>query len=198
MVAGISVNNKRMSVLRKLGVRDSKALAPKRREALYERILETCSRVYSVHIPPSEIDQAVRSGVKYRKLNYLEALYFAKVIDRLGVPRVIVDASDSSPERFGEVISEHLSRKCKVVSRHKADSDYPVVSAASIVAKVERDRAVKRLRRKIGDFGSGYPSDPVTRSFFINRLRRGVPLPPDVRKSWKSWESFKQTLLTET
>lgn len=135
------------------------------------------------------------TGKKYRKLNYLEALYFSRVIDALGAKKVVVDASDTSPKRFQNVITENLRRRCAVVAAHKADRDFPAVSAASIVAKVERDRSVEKLRRGAGDFGSGYPSDPVTRAFFSERLKRGEPLPEYVRKSWKTWGRIQQTLL---
>jgi ribonuclease HII len=82
-----------------------------------------------------------------------------------------------------------------VAAFHKADRDFPVVSAASIIAKVERDRAVARLRGEHGDFGSGYPSDPMTRAFFIDRMGRGEPLPGYVRKSWKTWLNLGWTLI---
>jgi ribonuclease HII len=90
---------------------------------------------------------------------------------------------------------ENLRRRCKVVAAHKADRDFPIVSAASIVAKVERDRAVEKLRRKLGDFGSGYPSDPRTRAYFMEALSRGEQLPQSARKSWKTWARFGQSVL---
>ena len=181
--------------LRRRGVRDSKTLSPKRREALYEEILLASSRVVSVMIQPDQIDEVVTTGKKYRKLNYLEALYFAKVADDLGASDLIVDASDSSPIRFRDVILANMRWKCKVLAAHKADRDYTVVSAASIVAKVERDRAIEKLKRTLGEFGSGYPSDPVTRAFFLERMKRGEPIPAQVRKSWKTLGALQQTLL---
>jgi ribonuclease HII len=114
----------------------------------------------------------------------------------LGATKVTVDASDVLPARFGRDISKNLATKCMIVSRHKADRRYPIVSAASIVAKIHRDREVELLRREHGDFGSGYPSDPVTRAFFTERIKRGEPLPDYVRKSWKTWLNIEQTLLT--
>jgi ribonuclease HII len=119
----------------------------------------------------------------------------AKVIDQLSADEVLVDACDSVPERFRSNISDNLRRKCSVVAKHFADRDFPVVSAASIVAKVERDAAVSRLRRTHGDFGSGYPSDPKTRIFFTDWLRREEVLPSFVRKSWKTWARLEQELL---
>lgn len=195
VVAGVSASRDGVKKLKELGVRDSKTLTARRRDQLYPEILKAADRVHWASVSPGEIDDVVTNGKRLRKLNYLEAVYFAKVIDQLGAPRVTVDASDIIPGRFGRDISSNLSAKCRVVALHKADRDYPVVSAASIIAKVERDRQVELLREAHGDFGSGYPSDPVTRSFFAKWMKRGDPLPPCVRKSWKTWVNIEQTLI---
>jgi ribonuclease HII len=176
-------------------VRDSKRLSARAREALYPEIVRAAERVHFASIQPPEIDQVVIHGRRLRKLNYLEAVYFAKVIDRLGVDRATVDASDVLPRRFSRDIISNMSSRCRVTAHHKADRDYPVVSAASIIAKVERDRQVETLKEANGDFGSGYPSDPLTRSFFTELMRRGDPLPPYVRKSWKTWLSIERALM---
>ena len=185
----------RIKLLKELGVRDSKGLSAKHREALYPEISKAAERVCWVSIAPEEIDDVVTHGKRLRKLNYLEAVYFAKVIDRIGAPKVTVDASDVIPRRFGKDIESNLGTKCRVISRHKADRDFPIVSAASIVAKVQRDRQVEELKQIHGDFGSGYPSDPVTRSFFADWMRRGKPLPHYVRKSWKTFVNIERSLM---
>jgi len=195
VIAGVSISEDGVDVLKGLGVKDSKLLTPRKREELYPAILELCESVQTIQISPDEIDRVVRAGKKYRRLNYLEAVYMAKVIDRLGADEAMVDASDTVPERFRTNIVEHLGRECLVSARHHADRDFPVVSAASIVAKVERDAAVAAIRRNYGDFGSGYPSDPQTRSFFLEWLRREQSLPKFVRKSWKTWQRLQQELL---
>ena len=195
VVAGVSVTEGGARKLGEIGVKDSKKLTPSQREALYPEIQRTAKKVRWLGIPPGEIDEVVTRGIRLRKLNYLEAVYFARVIDALGASRVTVDASDVIPRRFRNDIVANLERPCEVAAHHKADRDFPVVSAASIVAKVERDRAVARLREEHGDFGSGYPSDPLTRAFFIERMKRGEPLPGYVRRSWKTWLNLEQTLI---
>ncbi|MCL5672546.1 MAG: ribonuclease HII [Nitrososphaerota archaeon] len=200
VVAGVSVDASGMRKLKRLGVRDSKKLTPGRRAALCPEILEAAEMVRWEMIHPREIDETVASGRRLRKLNYLEAVYFARVIDGLGAQRVTVDASDVIPGRFAGDVIDNLGRKCSVVAYHKADRDYPVVSAASIVAKVKRDAAVAELRDKHGDFGSGYPSDPVTKAFFADLVAKKGRLPDYVRKSWKTWARYPelgQTKLTE-
>ena len=195
VVAGVSATLEGVRELKEIGVRDSKMLSAKQRESLYPHILEIAEKVHWRGITPGEIDEVLTTGRRLRKLNYLEAVYFARVIDDLGAEKVTVDASDVVPGRFRDDIRGNMARKCRVVAFHKADRDFPVVSAASIVAKVERDRAVEALRIVHGDFGSGYPSDPVTREFFSDLMRRGGALPPYVRRSWKTWERIEQTLL---
>jgi len=195
-VAGVSATAGGVRALKELGVKDSKKLSAAQRESLYPEILKVASRVHWTSISPREIDAVVTHGKKLHKLNYLEAVYFAKVIDHLGARKVIVDASDVLPHRFRDDILGSLKTKCEITSRHKADRDFPVVSAASIVAKVQRDRSVERLRREHGDFGSGYPSDPRTKAFFEAMVKRGDPLPDYVRKSWKTWANIEQRLLT--
>ena len=195
VVAGVSVTAGVARKFREMGVRDSKKLSPSKREALYPEILRIAQNVHWVGISPDEIDEVVVNGKRLRKLNYLEAVYFARVIDALGAPKVTVDASDVIPQRFRDDIVANLRNRCQVTALHKADRNFPVVSAASIIAKVERDRAVARLREEHGDFGSGYPSDPMTRAFFVDRMGRGEPLPGYVRKSWKTWLNLEQVLM---
>jgi ribonuclease HII len=195
VVAGVAVARARVPELKGLGVRDSKLLSRKRRESLFGEILKVSARACATRIPPREIDEVVISGMRYRKLNYLEAVYFAKVADQLGASHVTVDASDTSPERFRSAMADSMTCRCRIAAFHKADRDFPVVSAASIIAKVMRDRAVEELRAEFGDFGSGYPSDRRTRDFFTEMMRTGADLPAFVRRSWKTLERLEQALL---
>jgi ribonuclease HII len=68
----------------------------------------------------------------------------------------------------------------ELIIEPKADLNYPVVGAASIFAKVLRDRAIAEL----GEVGSGYPSDPKTRAWLKGFFIRGEELPASVRTRW--------------
>jgi ribonuclease HII len=186
-VAGVSVDSSRLEELAALGVKDSKLLSPSQRDSLYPEIIKVCNRVEVSRIPPKMIDRYVSRGKKYRRLNYLEAIHMAKVIDALGVEEVYVDAPDTNPPRFQMELAELLSCRPRIVAEHKADVNYPVVSAASIVAKVERDIDVAALRDIHGDFGSGYPSDPDTIAFLESWMKSNSSQPEFARKSWKTW-----------
>ena len=74
--------------------------------------------------------------------------------------------------------------KHEIRTEHHADRNYPVVSAASIVAKVIRDMSIKRLYALHGPFGSGYPSDPQTVEFLRHFIATSKNLPRFTRLSW--------------
>ncbi|MCW4044265.1 MAG: ribonuclease HII [Candidatus Bathyarchaeota archaeon] len=192
VVAGVLVSEDKLPVLTDLGVKDSKLLSAKKREALAAEIARVAEKHVIVKLAPAEIDCAVESKRKLHKLNRLEAQAMAKVIEVLKPDVAFVDAADVVEERFGRHIQEGLSFKAKIVAEHKADLCYPVVSAASIIAKVERDRAVAALAGEFGDFGSGYLADPQTTRFLNQWLLVHGEYPECVRKSWKPAKRAKE------
>ena len=179
VIAGISIEKKNIPKLRKLGVRDSKKLSPKKRELLYKEIIKLVDDYHVIRIPPKTIDKYVFE----HNLNHLEAKKMAAVITHLKSEISYVDSCDVNATRFGREISD-LSNKSKVRSYHYADSRFVVVSAASIIAKVSRDRSIARLNKN-HEFGSGYPSDKKSVNFVKKLVYAKKPLPSSVRKSWK-------------
>jgi len=198
VVGGVALEESSIGELSRLGVRDSKLLSAEKREAIYEEVVHLCRGVAVLEISPREIDRYVARGRPLRQLNYLEARYMAKAVDRLSPAIDYADACDVLPKRFSEDISRNLTVKTRVIAEHHADSNYPVVSAASIVAKVERDRAVSKLRDRFGDFGSGYPSDLRTIAFLKEWVTREGLRPEFCRSSWKTWAGIAQTQLSGT
>jgi ribonuclease HII len=185
VVAGIVVKVENLPLLIKLGVKDSKLLTPRKREALYPEIMRLTEKYQIVKVFPYQIDKVVESARKLHKLNRLEAQTMAQVIEALRPDEVYVDAADTVEHRFRNHIQECLKIKTKIVSKHKADRIFPIVSAASIIAKVERDREIANLRVEHGDFGSGYLTDQKTLSFLRRLLEKDGEYPSFVRKSWK-------------
>ncbi|KYH36743.1 MAG: hypothetical protein AYL28_005960 [Candidatus Bathyarchaeota archaeon B23] len=187
VVAGALFEEGDVERLRVIGVQDSKALTPGRRERLAEEIEGIALDCAYFEIPPRAIDRVVERGVRLRRLNYLEAMAMAYVIRELKPDRVYVDASDINAERFGEHILSALREKPHIISEHEADARYPVVAAASILAKVRRDDIIRRLREHYGDFGSGYPHDPKTVRFLEEWFSRHPDgCPPFIRGSWST------------
>lgn len=179
--------------LARLGVRDSKQLTPGRREELAILIQRIC-RVGVVMIPAEEIDTRRRTMT----LNEIEVEGFSRAITEVlaatgdetagGEVTIILDAADVNEDRFGRDIELKLRARpgsvTGIVSRHRADEHYPVVSAASIIAKTRRDGVIRDIARTHGEIGSGYPADPVTKRYLETLFREGRPIPPFVRRSW--------------
>ena len=185
VVAGVMVKDENLSILTELGVKDSKLLTAEKRELLYPVILQLAEKYHTIKVMPYQIDKVVESLRRLHKLNRLEAQTMAQVIEVLKPDEAYVDAADTVEHRFGNHIRECLKIKTRIISKHKADRIYPIVSAASIIAKVERDREVARLRLEHGDFGSGYLTDEKTMVFLKGLLEKNGDYPDFVRKSWK-------------
>lgn len=163
-----------------MGVKDSKKLTPRARERLYEQITSTCQWM-TVITSAADID--LRR--KEMSLNDIELNMFAEAICGLGADVVYADCPDVNEDAFTKRLCNLASGKT-VIAKHKADDTYPVVSAASIVAKVTRDRMMDDIRVEFGtDIGSGYPSDHYTMDFISDWIRDNGQAPEHVRCSWE-------------
>jgi len=185
VVAGVAVASENLQMLADLGVKDSKLLTAKKREELYPKILMLTQKYHVIKVPAPQIDKVVRSERRLHKLNRLEAQTMAKIIGFLKPDEAYVDAADVVEVRFGNHVKECLRIKTRVFAKHKADRTYPIVSAASIIAKVERDKEIAKLTLKYGDFGSGYLTDEKTMLFLKRLLNKNGDYPNYVRKSWE-------------
>jgi ribonuclease HII len=181
VIAGMLIDEKDISILEKSGIKDSKKLTRNRREELY-KFLVSNFRYHLIKVSPHEIDESR----KRINLNEIEAMKFAKVLDILKPTRAFIDCVGTVPETFFGLINKNLAWRCKLIIEHKADDTYPVVSAASIIAKVERDRGIEKLKEEYGEIGSGYPSDPKTIDFIRRCSDENGAFPEFVRKSWKT------------
>ena len=186
-MACVVIRREKLNALKAIGVRDSKSLTPRAR-AKRVGLIEAVSEAVLVRVvEPEEIDAAVL-GITAANLNDLEARVAAELLEEVR-PRpsvVYVDSRDPIPERYSAKILSLLSYEATLIADSHAENKYPVVAAASIVAKVVRDRLVEELKASYGDFGSGYPSDPRTREFLRRWVEEKGELPPIVRKSWKT------------
>ncbi len=162
-----------------LGVKDSKKLTPKKRESIYEDLVGSYD-TYVVEVSASEIDE-LRKDIS---LNEIELNMFVEAFNKLTGDVAYADCPDVNEARF----SLSMSRKCtgRIVAEHKADDSYPVVSAASIIAKVTRDRRITEISEEFGkNIGSGYPSDHITMDFIEKWIKdNGFP-PFNTRCSWE-------------
>jgi len=178
VVAGVAVESD--VELRHMNVRDSKKLSPERREALAPEIEKVST--YEVIVIPAERIDVMRSEMS---LNDFEAKLFAEVIDKLRPETAYVDAADVDEIEFKRCVRKELAFDVEIVSQHNADELFPVVSAASILAKVCRDREMRTIEDEIGmHIGSGYASDADTIAFLETWIRAHGSLPPHTRASW--------------
>ena len=187
VIAGVSCNMPEK--LLEIGVKDSKKLKHSRRLELGREIREI-SKVSILKISALELNKLMVQ----KNLNQILKEGYAQVILKLQPKIVYVDCPDVVSDRFGKNLESMTG--VSVVSEHKADEKFPIVAAASIIAKVERDKEIEELKRKYGDFGSGYASDPKTRSY-LNRIIREGKIPPFVRKKWKTLSKLMQRRLSE-
>ncbi|MDR2203204.1 MAG: ribonuclease HII [Nitrososphaerota archaeon] len=185
VIAGVAILTDELPNLIALGVKDSKLLTQKKRNILFQEILKLNLNFKIIKVPPLDIDKAVNCSIALHKLNRLEAKTMAQIIEHLNPDEAYVDAADIIEERYATHIKEHLTIKPKIISRHKADQLYPIVSAASIIAKVTRDKEIEQIKNKYGDIGSGYPHDKKTQNFLTQWLKTHKTYPPCIRKSWK-------------
>lgn len=124
------------------------------------------------------------------------------VYERILICKKIFVDTVGVASRYQEKL-EHLFPGIKIVVSKKADSIYPIVSAASIVSKVSRDYRLKNWKFKeeyvspSTTFGSGYPSgeeietlikDPNTQQWLRNNVDQVFGFPSVLRFSWKTAE----------
>jgi ribonuclease HII len=192
ILVGVLVDREQESKLKKLGVKDSKQLTTRRREFLAEKIKEIIkySKIEVIH--PEEIDKKQEQGIK---LNEVEAIACAKIINNLNKDdekiKIVLDCPSTSLVKWKDFLKTKIKKlsNLEISCEHKADKNHVIVSAASILAKSEREKEMDKIRKKYGDeAGSGYTSDPATQRFlqrYANRYKdKGI-----FRKSWITWKN---------
>ncbi|XP_037830840.1 ribonuclease H2 subunit A isoform X2 [Kryptolebias marmoratus] len=180
---------------------DSKTLTEAERENLFQKLDEAKSFVgWALNIlSPNVISTSMLQRTKYNlnALSHDTAIGLIQFALDSGVQLKEVYVDTVGPaEKYEEKLS-HLFPGIEVTVRPKADSLFPVVSAASICAKVARDRVVEnwKFTEDLGevdtDYGSGYPNDPKTKAWLLKYLDPVFGYPQFVRFSW----STAQTLM---
>ncbi len=189
VVCGVMLEEDKIPRLKTLGVKDSKLLAPKKREFLFEKIKKTVKDYKIITISPKEVDGYLQTD--HLNLNKLEAQKMAEIINSLDPDKTILDCPSNNIKSYTDYLKKHLKDKDKeVIAEHKADFRYTIVAAASILAKVTRDNEIEKIKEKIGvEFGSGYPSDPRTVRFLNENWDK---YPSIFRKTWMSYKNVLQ------
>jgi len=183
IIAGISIKKSNIKKLEAIGVRDSKALTRNKRNFLFYKILDLSEFVCIYKVDCKTIDE----NVYQRKLNKLEGGIMSTIIKHLAVDIAYVDSCDVNINRYTNYLKSNLNfeNNTRVIAMHKADRINPAVSAASIIAKVIRDREIQILEENFQNIGSGYPSDKKTMYFLNTWIKEYKEFPYFVRKSWR-------------
>jgi len=185
VIAGYCIDEEKIELLKSLGVRDSKELTRKQREEIYDEIIKLTDKYKYIIIGPKTIDHYVYKN----RLNYLEFENMVKIIEEIKPNTVIIDSPLVNTKKVIEYIKNNLKINVEIIAENKADKNYPVVSAASIIAKVIRDKEIDKIEKKINiNFGSGYPSDERT----IKAIKENYEILKDyIRESWMTVKRTK-------
>jgi ribonuclease HII len=165
------------------GIDDSKRLSPTRREELARTMIEDKQTEIGIAaISPTRIDSPKTDMNSLTVAAHAEA---AGQVVESGMDG-ICDAADVDAARFVRRLGKKLPEGIELAGEHGADERHQVVGAASIIAKVERDRRITELQTEYGELGSGYPSDPTTREFLSSYVEEHGELPTCARASWQT------------
>ena len=201
ILAGCLLTEKQSKELKKLKVKDSKELTPKRRDFLAEKIREIAETFEIAIVSPREIDGKLNGGTN---LNLVEAIEMAGIINKINKgfskTKVIIDCPSVSIEKWKNFLKTKVKnlKNLEIVCEHKADKNYVEVSAASILAKDIREKEMSSLKKIYGtEIGSGYCSDPATCKFLEKNAEKhqedGI-----FRQTWKTWKTACTNLRQRT
>jgi ribonuclease HII len=191
VLAGCLIDEETEKKYKKIGIKDSKQLTPKRREDFAEKIKESAETFEIVLAYPEEIDGKNHKGVN---LNALEAVKMAEIINKINKGfdkiKVIIDCPSVNIGKWRDFLKTKIDNlsNLEIICEHKADQNHVSVSAASILAKHIREKEMQKLKEKFGDsIGSGYCSDPKTYKFLETHIKehadKGI-----FRKTWGTWK----------
>ncbi len=193
VLAGCLMHEELGKKWKKAGVKDSKQVQKQKREELARKIKEEAVAYHISITPPAEIDSRLKTGMN---LNRLEALKAAEIINNINLLhrhepiRVIVDCPSPNTVAWQKTLQSYIENKdnLEIFCEHKADVNHVACSAGSLLAKTTRDAEIENLKELLGvDFGSGYPSDPVTMKFLTEHWQ-------EYRKDSifrETWQTFK-------
>lgn len=187
----VIMDKKNEKNLKKIGVKDSKDIIATKRDLLFNELKPQIIEENTLIVTNIEInDLMVR-----KNLNEIEAMKVAELINKSNnkFDIIYIDSPDGVKGKFESRIRQYLNKEkkdVKIVAENKADSKYIVVGAASILAKVTRDRETEKLRKEFGDFGSGYPSDPKTKKYLEEYYQKNKKLPTFSRIFWSTCQKL--------
>eukprot|EP00842_Homolaphlyctis_polyrhiza_P004920 jgi/Hompol1/5429/HPOL_004506-RA len=187
-------------------VLDSKTLTEPKRDALFARMLGSTQGSAQNNMSswlgwavtacsPQDISEAMLRKSKHSLnavANDTTIALIQGVLDRgINVQEVYVDTV-GPPDTYQKLLANRFPSIGLIVVAKKADSLYPIVSAASICAKVTRDAIINQWTfaetclDTPRNFGSGYPGDAVTVAWLKSTIDPVFGFTKLVRFSWST------------
>jgi len=198
ILACVSIDSKDSKKLEVIGVKDSKELTPKKREELFKQIESIAKDIVVVKVSACKISSFKAKGIN---LDKLEAMKIAEMITMIDADKIYIDSIEQNSEKFEKMIKEFLpdeKKNAKLVVKNYLDESISVVSAASIIAKVERDKEIEEIKKQVNfDFGVGYSHDERTREFIEKILQTEDHPPSYLRIHWETVQDIARKLLDE-
>ncbi|ETN75428.1 ribonuclease HII [Necator americanus] len=186
--------------LRDLGVADSKALTEAKREEIFDTInndeaakqmskrkkwgrttnsqLDHPKKYILLPMCPEvapELRKEGKNEEQNRGCGICSVDFICPIHKHFDVEAIKVDTV--GPKSSYQAKLEKLFPSISITVTEKADAIFPIVSAASIAAKVTRDRHLKSwcfseacVRIPSDGYGSGYPGDPNTKKFLVESV----------------------------
>jgi ribonuclease HII len=189
VLCGVWIRPARLHKLEEIGARDSKAFgstdrARKRRSQLAAQIRGLVDHVVLLSVDAAEVDRRTRLG----ELNLLEQeLATAAISSGPPATRIVADGA----RLFGPLTATYPQLR----ALDHADETQPIVAAASIIAKDERDvqfsRIVAQFEAELGPIGGGGYANEATAAFLRAFFAHHGDLPSEVRRSW-SWSVLRE------
>ena len=214
VIALVKISGQDLKSIENLSVKDSKKHSKNRREELFKIITNNYDVRYEI-LEAKTIDK-LRDTIN---LNKIEIMAFTKLINSVlkeEYPNykdsnkiqkintkieIYIDACSSNEKAFANQIKSKLivndENNIKIIAEHKADENYKIVSAASIIAKVIRDREIEKYKNIYGEIGSGYTSDKITINYLKNYVAERGELPEIARMSWKTSKKLLNNIKTK-
>ena len=188
-MCGYLIDAENVHMLKDMGAKDSKLLTEKKRSALAPKLKKLADDFIVLKISAQEIDKLRTVS----NLNALEIDRMQHLINLFNPDKVVIDSPEVNTSNFSKkVMSKVKNKETILIAENFADRNHPEVSAASILAKVERDSEIKKLHKRHGFFGSGYAADEITVAFLKAWIKRNKEFPNFVRKSWFTAQWIKE------
>ncbi|ADV64469.1 ribonuclease HII [Desulfurococcus mucosus] len=187
VIVGVIGPSRVFESLVSIGLKDSKALEPVARRELFWEILSSNVDIVAWLVSPFTIDRGNMNELEYIRIcRILKLLSYSRLArSKPGNSlRIYVDEVKGYGESVRECAMRIYGEHVEVVMEPEADARYPAVSAASVIAKVIRDRNIDVLGKITGGLGSGYPSDPASRAWLATIYGRWDKPPVFIRRSW--------------